>query len=213
MRISKFQVALFFSSLGLDCYFIVTLAGALNPTTTESLGLAFAVVLLALDVTTLVSFYEGEQWHSFSKIPTAWVEGNHCSRMLPGHELKYRATSKLECYILVVFIMLLISFQGTVLDIVFALLDYVLVCLRLLLRLRMFASSESYDMRAVNKLEDPWPYSLVVFSLITVFDVISSVLYFPEALWKTLTQFWEMDRFPDFETGMVDAAGGISGVM
>lgn len=104
------------------------------------------MVFLTLDVTTLAIFYEGEQWHSFSKIVSAWAEGIRCRLVLPLHELKYRATDKLECYILVMFIALLLVFQGTGFGIVFAFLDYVLVCLRVLLGLRLFASSESYDM-------------------------------------------------------------------
>lgn len=212
--VSKIEVLAYYISLGMEIYLIVSASNALgsNSVTLNSievsafgiqlrtLGFAFSVVLLLMDLATLKSYYLEEQRKK--EEPEDKSSGFEALKI---YCYQYFVTSTIELYLLVSLIIIFgldvvaTNFEpGKVLNVVFLMVDYIMVCFRSTAKLASVSKGEYFEPKSWLRTELTYPFILVIFTLIAVFDMLEGVIMFPFSFFWSLESLLKEKWLPGF---------------
>lgn len=209
--VSKVEILAYYLSLGLDLYFIISLAfrvveisngSAIATTqaertaqTLDTLSFGFAVALLVLDITTLKSYY----------MESARSEKE--DRKMNRLAFAYVVDSKLEMLAIFVFFVLLVATSATstvevsadtYLNIGFAVVDYLVVAVRSTLRINGFTKDGEYDVFMMQYYDNLFPFSLVFYFLYSLYDIAQGILFLPCTIVWSVRALFTVRWLPEF---------------
>ena len=181
-NISRLELLAYFASLGIDIYLAVDLGSALGTAPPGNsvaqlvidLSFAFALCLIGLDIATLKSYFVADE-----TLATIEEEGGRLSRIYNI----YLASARVESYLL---LCLLGVLAGTLassgqdpLGLVFVVIDYLIVNLRLWLRLRSIAQVNAFDIEGIGLIETFFPLNVIYYGIFAAYDIALGLIQIP----------------------------------
>ena len=209
--VSKLEILAYYLSLGLDLYFITSLAlrvleianGTVVATNTEEstaltldvISFGFALALLLLDITTLKSYYLEN------------TKSEKGDRKMNRLAFAYVVDSKLEMLAIFIFISLLVATSATsaflastdtYLNIGFGVVDYAVVALRSTVRINGFSKDGEYDVFMMQYYDNLFPFTIIYFVLYSLYDIIQGIVLFPCTMIWSVRALCTVRWFPEF---------------
>ena len=191
--VSKIEVLAYYLSLALNLYFVFATYENVSLSIEDLAGLIAAIGLTLLDVATLRGYFASE-------------EGSKGTTSL---QLSYIATTKIECYMLILLGTFFFLILADPLNITLAIADYLIINARVIIRFRSFAASDEYDARAVNVRENLMPFNLIFYLLVITVDIVLGVITLPYTLYKSVEALCTAPWLPDVPDDVMETPGAI----
>lgn len=183
--ISRVELLAYYASLGVDIYLVVVLSefvigasAAGSPDTVRfinDISFAFAVCLIGLDIATLKSYFV---------IPETLESIDEEDGDLSKVYLIYVASTRVESYLLLCLIGVLAANLAEggedPLGFIFVVVDYLIVNLRVWLRLTSIAPVKAFDIDRIGRIEDFFPFNVVGYGMVAAVDVFWGLRHIPK---------------------------------
>lgn len=184
--ISRVELLAYFASLGVDIFLVVDLSPSLDVAPVgnsviplvNKVSFGFAICLIGLDIATLKSYFAADE-----TLKTVAEEKGELSRAYTI----YLASSRIETYLLLALLGFLGGTLGSSgsasgqdpLGLIFVAVDYIIVMLRLWLRLVSIAQVQAFDIDRIGLFESFFPLNIIFYAFIAAFDVVLGLMSIP----------------------------------
>ena len=215
--VSKIEILAYYVSLGFDTFFIYSLAvrignpppvnnpGDVTSILLDIISFAASLMLMLLDISTL----RNVALETTLREKVLYSDDDADK----SYAIAYMIDSRLEMMTLVAFTVTLVVVaitdttgtdqSGIMLNVVFGVIDYILVAVRSSVRLNLFTKEQSFDVLELQYWDNLFPFNLVVFTLFALFDGLRAIVFFPFTLRWSLNMLFEARWLPEFATDPV----------
>lgn len=207
--ISKVEILSYYFSLGVDLYFISTLAPKIvnSPTNSDSdigkavlrgldvMSLAVAITLLCLDFATLKIYYV--------KSTQSKTEDGNLNKLA----FEYLVDTRVELLAIVFVTVFLASTRSGFtmptsaaidVSIAFGLMDFFLVAARSTARINAYLEDPEYDVFLMQYYDNLLPFSIIYFLCFSLYDVIQAFVLLPRTILWSIHALYAEPWLPDF---------------